>query len=118
MKRILVCGGRDLTNEQKVWAVLEEFIHDEVVIIEGNAAGADHLAFRWACREEKEYLKFPADWKRHGKAAGAIRNQQMINEGKPDLVIAFPTKKSVGTGTWSGVRVRPVSRREFTNHDK
>ena len=32
---------------------------------------------------------FPAKWNEHGKAAGPIRNQQMLTEGKPDLVIAF-----------------------------
>lgn len=34
--------------------------------------------------------KFPADWDRYGKAAGGIRNSQMLIEGKPDLVVAFP----------------------------
>jgi UDP-N-acetylmuramoylalanine-D-glutamate ligase len=33
---------------------------------------------------------YPADWKLHGKSAGHIRNQQMLDESKPDIVIAFP----------------------------
>jgi predicted Rossmann-fold nucleotide-binding protein len=36
---------------------------------------------------------FPANWPKHGKGAGFIRNQQMLNEGKPDLMIAFPGGK-------------------------
>ncbi|HVM95122.1 MAG TPA: hypothetical protein VMT89_01980, partial [Candidatus Acidoferrales bacterium] len=35
-------------------------------------------------------LGFMADWRRNGRAAGPIRNQQMLTEGKPDLVVAFP----------------------------
>lgn len=36
-----------------------------------------------------ELLRFPAKWNEHGKAAGPIRNQQMLTEGKPDVVFAF-----------------------------
>ena len=36
-----------------------------------------------------------ADWAKHGRKAGPIRNQRMIDEGRPDLVVAFPG----GTGT-------------------
>jgi hypothetical protein len=60
------------------------------VIIHGAASGADTLAKKWArgnrCPDEAYY----ADWKAHGRAAGPIRNRLMIEEGKPDLVIAFP----------------------------
>lgn len=42
---------------------------------------------------------FPADWKRYGKAAGPIRNQQMIDEGKPDLVLAFHENINESRGT-------------------
>ena len=44
--------------------------------------------------------RFPADWSEYGKAAGAIRNQQMLDEGTPDLVVAFPG----GNGTLDMVR--------------
>ena len=29
------------------------------------------------------------DWATHGRAAGPIRNQAMLQEGKPDVVVAF-----------------------------
>lgn len=36
------------------------------------------------------YVKeFPADWETHAKAAGPIRNRRMLEEGKPELVLAF-----------------------------
>jgi acyl-CoA synthetase (NDP forming) len=43
---------------------------------------------------------FPANWKKHGKSAGPIRNQLMLDVGKPDLVIAFPG----GSGTADMIR--------------
>jgi hypothetical protein len=49
----------------------------------------------WAKQFGIQTLAFPADWKTHGKAAGFIRNQRMLDEGKPDLVLGFPG----GSGT-------------------
>lgn len=33
--------------------------------------------------------RYPANWQRYGRAAGPVRNQQMLDEGKPDLILAF-----------------------------
>lgn len=89
--RLLVCGSRDWTDR---WMILEQIVavhdpSDVSVLIHGCAPGADRLA-GWVA----EYLnipvvEFPADWKRYPKVAGPIRNQQMLDEGKPELVFAF-----------------------------
>jgi hypothetical protein len=61
---------------------------------------------------------FPADWETHGRAAGPIRNQAMLDEGKPYLVIAFWDGKSKGTldmisrATRAGVPVKIVPPRK------
>ena len=47
---------------------------------------------------------FPADWIRHGRAAGPIRNEQMLREGCPDLVVAFHDDPGLGRGTADMVR--------------
>jgi predicted polyphosphate/ATP-dependent NAD kinase len=70
------------------------------VLIEGDARGADRIAGYWARKNRVINLKFRADWNAHGKAAGAIRNQQMLDEGKPTHVLAFPG----GRGTADMVR--------------
>lgn len=103
--RILVCGGRDYDDYRHVARTLDsicaerEWIMEpdefgnwlpQVVIIHGGARGADCLADQWAVVNWQESVEFPADWKRHGKMAGPIRNLQMLEEGKPDLVVAFP----------------------------
>lgn len=130
--RVLVCGSRTFTNKEPIHALLNGLnwsatsLHDlDITIISGMAPGADTIAALWAMQEE-EYegpglLPFPADWERHGIAAGRIRNRQMLDEGKPDLVVAFVDKplaesrgtahmvriaKEAGVPTWV-VEVRP-----------
>lgn len=95
--RLLVCGGRDFNDQSSVFAHLDA-IHDDrriSCIISGAASGADHLAYNWARDRGVEVREFPADWKTHGRAAGPIRNRQMLSEGRPDAVVAF----SGGRGT-------------------
>jgi UDP-N-acetylmuramoylalanine-D-glutamate ligase len=48
------------------------------------------MASTWASLNGRGHVAFPADWKTHGKAAGPKRNRQMLDDAKPDLVVAFP----------------------------
>lgn len=107
MKKILVCGGRDYTNRKKVYHVLDTLknVFGEVIIIQGDARGADRLAKAQAISRGVVHMDFPADWEGLGARAGPIRNQQMLDEGKPDLVIAFPG----GRGTADMVNRAKVS---------
>lgn len=99
--RVLVCGGRGYTDRAALWSILDGLGPPEVSeIISGMAPGADTFAAEWAERFGFPLLKFHADWAKHGRAAGPIRNQRMIDEGKPDLVVAFPG----GRGTADMVR--------------
>lgn len=99
--KVLVCGSRDWSDQTALWSVLSGFIEPGVcVLIEGEAPGADSMARDWALNEEQPIEQYPADWEKHGKAAGPIRNQQMLDEGKPELVLAFvnkPLAESRGT---------------------
>ena len=100
--RLLVCGGRNFTDQTKLNSTLDRWAKAESIdcVIEGNAPGADRMAGYWARNRHIDNIKFPADWKKHGRAAGVIRNQQMINDGCPDVVLAFPG----GRGTADLVR--------------
>lgn len=69
------------------------------VVIEGEARGADTMAREAAEQLGIPVLPFPADWTRFGKAAGPIRNRQMLTEGKPTEVIAFHHDISKSRGT-------------------
>jgi hypothetical protein len=99
---MLVCGGRNYTDKAHLSATLNELLHARgiVRIIAGGAKGADTLAEEWAKIQELECVVYHADWAKHGRAGGPIRNQQMLDEGKPNLVGAFPG----GRGTADMVR--------------
>ena len=99
--RVIVCGGRTYGNR---WRVRDELdaIHTATPIttlIHGNAHGADSFADEWAAGK-CETLTFLPQWEQHGKSAGPKRNQEMLDNGKPDLVVAFPG----GRGTADMVR--------------
>ncbi len=108
--RVLVCGGRDYTDRGWLQSVLSR-IHAAssiTVLIHGRARGADSLAGEWAERNGVMVLEYAADWERYKKAAGAVRNQRMLDHGKPELVLAFPggrgTADMVGRARDAGVR--------------
>lgn len=92
--RVLVTGGRDFHDRELVFPTLDR-LHDTyrfTVLIHGDASGADRLSGEWASERGVKVEAQPADWKRYGRAAGPIRNQQMLQE-KPGLVVAFPGGK-------------------------
>jgi hypothetical protein len=94
MKIILVTGGRDYQNKDKLYQILDKFkeLYNDIYIVEGLCAtGADLFAREY--REEKNIpgRSYPANWKKYGKAAGMIRNKDMLFDSKPDFVVAFPT---------------------------
>lgn len=90
--RIIVCGGRDYSDADRLAVVLQRY-HDRFgisVLMEGGATGADTLAREWAHKSGILVATFPADWEKHGPAAGPIRNAFMLESGEPDAVVAFP----------------------------
>lgn len=111
--RVLVCGGRDFWDVPRLehrlyhaWVTCGGFS----VLMHGKCPrGADRLAGLWAQTHNIPVLEFPADWDRYGKRAGMIRNQRMLDEGKPNLVIAFPggpgTANMVARANLAGVMV-------------
>lgn len=108
--RVLVCGTRYYSEDLKLLIYSELNRRSDIkTIIEGGARGADAIAAGWAvetqgARAAVALESFPADWNKHGKGAGPIRNQKMLDEGKPDLVLAFHTDPGLGKGTADMVR--------------
>lgn len=91
-----------------VEAVLDQklgFYGEQLVVISGMAAGADAHAAEWARRNNVELAAFYADWAQYGRAAGPIRNRQMLTEGRPDEVVAFTLNLQKSKGTKDMVTV-------------
>jgi hypothetical protein len=122
--KVLVCGGRDFGKSPTLFPpgpecilAQERYARDKALlwgeldaldagagrvseVIHGGASGADSLAHYWGLEREVRTVTFNADWKNQGKAAGPLRNQRMLAEGRPDLVLAAPG----GKGTADMVR--------------
>ncbi len=109
--RVLVCGGRDYRDPDAVYSALDKLDAEQGIecVIEGGALGADCFAAEWADYTKTPHEQFIADWKKHGKSAGPIRNRLMLEDGKPDLVMAFPggrgTANMISQAEKLGVRV-------------
>ena len=100
--RVLVCGGRDFNDYELLRATLDRILNPNnlslayqagIELIHGGARGADTWADYWAVNNYVPIHEYKANWDKYGKRAGYIRNKQMLDEGKPDLVIAFPGGK-------------------------
>lgn len=102
MRTAIVCGGRDYRDHKRVAEVLRKAVYEWRIqrIADGWAPGADTAAHLWAKSRGINTVRFPAGWIAHGKAAGAIRNQEMLEATRPVVVVAFPG----GTGTADMVR--------------
>lgn len=104
--RVLVCGGRDFTDRFYVYSWLDKLFapsygdsaeaqpwwlpRPDLFLVLGGARGVDTHALDWAVVNWVRHVVYEAQWDKHGKAAGVIRNQQMLDEGKPEIVVAFP----------------------------
>lgn len=93
--RVLVCGGRNYDDVDRIGVVLNK-LHDVKgidVIIQGGARGADEISAAWGSFNGVTVQTYEADWEAFGSFAGPKRNQLMLDDGKPDLIIAFPGGK-------------------------
>lgn len=90
--RVLICGSRTFDNAAAILdAVMRlelKYLDGDLVCIHGDARGADKIAATICERRDWTVRAYPADWSL-GRRAGYVRNQQMLDEGKPDLVLAF-----------------------------
>jgi hypothetical protein len=114
MTRVLVCGGRNYSDSIQLSTVLCQIDAERAftALIHGGASGADRIASIWARDGGIPVESYPAEWGKFGYAAGPKRNRQMLQEGKPDLVIAFPggkgTANMVAQARAAGVKVIEV----------
>lgn len=113
--RVIICGSRHWTDRGAIKDRLEKLPSD-TVILEGGAAGADTLAREAALALGLAVLTVRADWKRHGLAAGPIRNQQMLDLGAcrviafhEDLSSSKGTRDMVGRARRAGLEVEVIS---------
>jgi YspA, cpYpsA-related SLOG family len=105
--KLLICGGRDFADYDALKTAIT--LLNPASIAHGGARGADALADRIAREIGVAATVYPADWQRHGRAAGMIRNGHMLTDYKPDAVLAAPggpgTANMIERATAAGVRL-------------
>jgi len=115
--RVLICGGRDLNVSSVRDYLIKNYSDKDITeVIEGEATGADLGARYFAICKMIPFKPFPANWAKYGKKAGPIRNKQMLDEGNPDYVIAFPggkgTTNMIEQALLRGLRVERITNYE------
>lgn len=102
MFKILMCGDRNWTAPYPIKLALKRHTagksKKDILVIHGGARGADSIAGEEAKAMGLAVQVFPAQWDTYGRAAGPIRNTQMLNE-RPDLVLAFHNDLLASRGT-------------------
>lgn len=96
--KVLVCGSRDMPLTQQKLVLDELRATGATHVIQGGARGADFMGKLAGLTLGCHVDEFPADWDTHGKSAGPIRNQKMLDQ-KPDLVLAFHPTTGITRGT-------------------
>ena len=106
--RLLVTGSRDWTDQAVIWRALADVVRQlppdqELVLVHGACPrGADEMAHQWACGFGGVIEAHPANWVKHGKAAGFRRNAEMVALGA-DIVLAFIKDGSRGASHTAGL---------------
>lgn len=109
MLKVAVTGGRDYEDASLVEDTLRMLYvqEGEFTLLHGGAPGVDSFAKQWAIDSGFTSQEFPANWAAFGKAAGPIRNRDMVREA--DMLIAFPggrgTADCIKAATMAGVPV-------------
>lgn len=127
MARIVVCGGRDFNDRELCFQALDKIIpmYPDPEIVSGHATGADSLGEEYAREHALPVSIFPASWQVYGRAAGPIRNKQMLEYARQDnpLIVAFWDGASRGTGNMirqakeAGVPVKIIRIGKETNSE-
>ena len=93
--KLAIVGSRNFADPERLSRIVDKVQGDITLIVSGGARGADTLAEYYAKKKAIPYLIFPADWDKHGKKAGILRNQDIVDNA--DAMIAFLAPESKGT---------------------
>lgn len=96
----VITGGRDYTPTEAELQECADILRDFDVVLHGDCRGVDRTAAEYLQKWGWEVIACPADWEKHGKSAGPIRNREMLSRRGVRLLVAFKG----GAGTWNCIR--------------
>ena len=94
--KVIVAGSRNITSLGAVYHAIKGAEKEGITITEvvsGCARGVDTIGELWADFKQLKLTKFPADWDKHGRSAGPIRNQEMADYADA-LIVVWDGKSS------------------------
>jgi hypothetical protein len=77
----IVSGSREFPDLGFVKDYIQDHVELGDTLIHGGARGVDKMAATIAANKGAHVVTVPAQWDKYGKAAGPIRNQEMIECG-------------------------------------
>lgn len=92
-ERLLVCGSRGITDKDWIFSQIESYWYEHLacysdpIMIEGAARGVDLIAKAYAVENDWKVEEYPADWEKHGRGAGYIRNDIMVKAADEVLIL-------------------------------
>ncbi|MGC2468017.1 MAG: DUF2493 domain-containing protein [Candidatus Acidiferrum sp.] len=93
--RTIIAGSRTANSYDELLRAIGAISWKPSEIISGAARGADALGEQWARENGVPLRRMPADWDRHGKRAGYLRNAEMLQHA--DALLALWDGQSKGT---------------------
>lgn len=104
--KILVTGDREWDNFEAILdaliSVLDDYklVPSEIIVIHGDCRGADKMAAYVSEEMGITPIPYPAKWSQYGKAAGAIRNKEMLKDNPEiELALVFHSNLNESKGT-------------------
>lgn len=119
MVTVLVCGSRDYSNRVEIAGAMQEVFNrfgGFVQVVHGDCSGADAIAANEAKAMGFRVVPVPAQWSKYGRAAGPKRNEMMLRQFGPELVLAFSSKPYLTRGTADMVRRARAAGVEVVEH--
>lgn len=98
MFRVIIAGSRTFNDYKLLCQTMDHLlqnIQEEIVVICGEARGADTLGRKYALERGYKVRSYPANWTLYGKKAGIVRNRLMARNA--DALTAFWDGSSPGT---------------------
>jgi len=93
--KVIIAGSRNIVDYNTIVSAINSSQFKITCVVSGTARGVDTLGEKWAKENKVKIERYPADWDKHGRAAGYIRNEQMSKVA--DALIAIWDGESKGT---------------------
>lgn len=115
---VIIAGSRnfndyELLKEKALIILSKKLPLFNVVIVSGEANGADKLGERFAEEHNLGLIKMPADWDKYGKSAGYKRNQEMAEIANACIVFwdgeSFGSKHMIDIAKEKGIPVKVIN---------